>query len=176
MENVMKIIKRKGLFFGMAASALFLLCASASAQNAPSVMADKDAAVVIPTSFYFAGQSAPTQMRNAAAAKLAKDRLVIAGMVDTSGYSTEISGKYEGFFITDSPVKIGDKTLGTGAYGFGFSSDGKLRIFDISSKEILSVTTQGDSEMKRPRPLQFVATKSGVRFFKGKNYVLISPR
>jgi hypothetical protein len=140
------------------------------------VLNDKDAAVTIPTSFYFAGQSAPTQIRNAAAARIGKDRLVIAGMVDTSGYSTEISGKYEGFFITDSPVKIGDKTLGTGAYGFGFSSDGKLRIFDISSKEILSVTTQGDSEMKRPRPLQFVATKSGVRFFKGKSYVLISPR
>src|SRR6476646_362421 len=176
MENVMKIIKRKGLFFGMAASALFLLCASASAQNAPSVMADKDAAVVIPTSFYFAGQSAPTQMRNAAAAKLAKDRLVIAGLVDTSGYSTEISGKYEGFFITDSPVKIGDKTLNTGAYGFGFSQDGKLNIFDISAKQILSVNTSPDADMKRPRPLQMVPAGGTIRLYKGKNYVAVSPK
>src|SRR6476646_1143703 len=174
MENVMKINKRKGLFFGMAAGALFLLCASASAQNAPSVMADKDAAVVIPTSFYFAGQSAPTQLRNAAAARLAKDRLVIAGLVDTSGYSTEISGKYEGFFITDSPIKIGDKTLNTGAYGFGFSAAGKLNIFDISSKAILSVATTSDAEIKRPRPLQMVADATGVRLYKGKNYAVIS--
>jgi hypothetical protein len=176
MENVMKIIKRKGLFFGMAASALFLLCASASAQNAPSVMAEKDAAVVIPTSFYFAGQSAPTQMRNAAAAKLAKDRLVIAGLVDTSGYSTEISGKYEGFFITDSAVKIGDKELATGAYGFGFSQDGKLNIFDIGARQILSVNTQSDADMKRPRPLQMVATGGSLRLYKGKNYVAVSPK
>src|SRR3982751_91842 len=125
MEKVMNIIERNALFFGMAIAAIFLLCASALAQNAPAVIEDKDAAVVIPTSFYFAGQSAPTQMRNAAAAKLAKDRFLIAGLVDTSGYSTEISGKYEGFLITDSPVKIGDKGLGTGAYGLGFSKAGK---------------------------------------------------
>ena len=115
-------------------------------------------------------------MRNAAAARLAKDRLVIAGLVDTSGYSTEISGKYEGFFITDSPVKIGDKTLNTGAYGFGFSADGKLNIFDISSKEILSVATKSDAEIKRPRPLQMVADAAGIRLYKGKNYAVISVR
>src|SRR5436309_2000636 len=176
MENVMKIIKRKILYFGMTASIAFLLCASALAQNAPAVIDDKDAAVVIPTSFYFAGQSAPTQMRNAAAAKLAKDRFLIAGLVDTSGYSTEISGKYEGFLITDSPVKIGDKELGTGAYGFGFSQDGKLNIFDISAKQILSVNTSPDADLKRPRPLQMVSSGGSIRLYKGKNYVAVSAK
>jgi hypothetical protein len=152
------------------------LCSAVTAQSKPEILNDKDATAVIPSSFYFAGQSAPTQMRNAAAARLAKDRLVIAGLVDTSGYSTEISGKYEGFFITDSPVKIGDKTLNTGAYGFGFSADGKLNIFDISSKEILSVATKSDAEIKRPRPLQMVADAAGVRLYKGKNYAVISVR
>jgi hypothetical protein len=140
------------------------------------VLSDKDSAVVIPTSFYFAGQSAPTQLRNAAAARIGKDRLVIVGMVDTSGYSTEISGKYEGFFITDSPIRIGNKTLGTGAYGFGFSKDGKLNIFDLSSKQILFVNAQNDAEMKRPRPLQMISKPNGVRFYKGRSYVLISGR
>jgi len=115
-------------------------------------------------------------MRNAMAAKLGKDRFVIAGLVDTSGYSTEISGKYEGFFITDSPVKIGDKLLGTGAYGFGFSQDGKLKIFDISSRQILSINTRNDSDMKRPRPLQMTAESNGVRIYKGKSYAVITPR
>ena len=152
------------------------LCSSVTAQSKPEILNDKDATAVIPSSFYFAGQSAPTQMRNASVARLAKDRLVIAGLVDTSGYSTEISGKYEGFFITDSPIKIGDKTLNTGAYGFGFSADGKLNIFDISSKQILSVATKSDSEVKRPRPLQMVADIAGVRLYKGKSYALISAR
>ncbi len=155
---------------------LFNLNTTAYAQqnNAPVVLKEAEAAKIVPSSFYFAGQSAPTQMRNAAVAQFGKDRYVVAGLVDTSGYSTEISGKYEGFFITDSPVSIGGKQLATGAYGFGFSAAGRLRIFDLSSKEILSVETKTDSEMKRPRPLMMSVGSGGVRFYKGKNYVLIS--
>ena len=113
-------------------------------------------------------------MRNSAVARLGKDRYVVAGLVDTSGYSTEISGKYEGFFITDSPVTIGGKQLETGAYGFGFSADNKLHIFDLSSKEIMSVETMSDKEMKRPRPLMMSVAADGVRFYKGKNYALVA--
>ena len=103
--------------------ALVSLYSATAAQIKPEVLAGDNLKKIVPTSFYFAGQSAVTQMRNTAAAKLGTDRYVIVGLVDTSGYSTEISGKYEGFFITDSPVKIGDKELNTGAYGFGFSKD-----------------------------------------------------
>jgi len=154
---------------------VFALNATINAQEkaAPEILNDTTAAKVVPTSFYFAGQSAPTQMRNAAVARIGKDRYVIAGLVDTSGYSTEISGKYEGFLITDSPVNIGGKQLETGAYGFGFSSDGKLHIFDLSSKEIMAVETINDKEMKRPRPLMMSVAADGVRFYKGKNYALV---
>jgi hypothetical protein len=131
---------------------------------------------IVPTSFYFAGQSAETQARNSAAAKIGENRYIIAGLVDTSGYSTEISGKYEGFFITDSPVKIGGKLLNTGAYGFGFAPDNKVNIFDLSSKQILSVKTVDDLEMKRPRPLMMTADSKGIRLYKGKIYVTISAK
>jgi len=174
----MNFIKRN-LYFGV----LFLILTvafsvSVNAQNTTNYEVLTDAALtkVVPTSFYFAGQSAETQARNTAAAKLGKDRFVIVGLVDTSGYSTEISGKYEGFFITDSPVKIGNKTLGTGAYGFGFSANGNVNFFDLSSKQILSVATTTDTEMKRPRPLQMTSDAKGVRFYKGKSYVLIAPK
>jgi hypothetical protein len=100
------------LFFAL----VFALAVPSHAQekDAPEILNQTAAARIVPTSFYFAGQSAPTQMRNSAVARIGKDRYVVAGLVDTSGYSTEISGKYEGFFITDSPVNIGGKTLGTG--------------------------------------------------------------
>lgn len=140
------------------------------------ILADSALTRIVPTSFYFAGQSAPTQMRNAAAAQLGKDRFVIAGLVDTSGYSTEISGKYEGFLITDSPVMIGGKALGTGAYGFGFAKSKTINIFDLSSKLILSVESKNDDEIKRPRPLQMSSSDNGVRLYKGKSYVLIKAR
>jgi hypothetical protein len=159
----------------------FLLAASTSAAMAQNnskseILSGDSLKRIVPTSFYFAGQSAETQMRNAAAAKIGENRYVIAGLVDTSGYSAEISGKYEGFFITDSLVNIGDKTLDTGAYGFGFSKEGKVNFFDLSSKEILSVATINDAEMKRPRPLLMTSDAKGIRLYKGKNYVLISAR
>ena len=145
----------------------------AQEKNVPTVLNATAAAKIVPTSFYFAGQSAPTQTRNSAVALIGKDRYVIVGLVDTSGYSTEISGKYEGFLITDSLIKIGGKQLSVGAYGFGFSADGKLHIFDLSSKEIMSVETINDKEMTRPRPLMMRVGNDGVRFYKGKNYALI---
>lgn len=144
-----------------------------TAQNKSEILTGDNLKRIVPASFYFAGQSAETQMRNAAAAKLSENRYIIAGLVDTSGYSTEISGKYEGFFITDSPIKIGGKELGTGAYGFGFSKDNKVNIFDLSSKQILSVNAALDNEMKRPRPLMMSSVNQGVRLYKGKIYVLI---
>jgi len=153
----------------------FVLNTTINAQEkaAPEVLNETTAAKIVPTSFYFAGQSAPTQMRNSAAARVGKDRYVVAGLVDTSGYSTEISGKYEGFFITDSPVSIGGKPLKTGAYGFGFSADNKLHIFDLGSKEIFSVATINDKELKRPRPLMMSVGGDGLRFYKGKSYAVI---
>lgn len=130
---------------------------------------------LVPTSFYFAGQSAETQMRNAAAAKIGENRFVVVGLVDTSGYSTDIQGKYEGFLITDSPIKIGGKTLKTGAYGFGFSKDA-INIFDLSSKQILTATAVEDPEMRRPRPIMIVAGEKNVRLYKGRFYVVIAPQ
>ncbi len=131
---------------------------------------------IVPTSFYFAGQSADTQIRNSAAAKIGENRYIIVGLVDTSGYSTEISGKYEGFFITDSPINIGGKTLNIGAYGFGFAKDNKINIFDLSSKEILSVKTFNDAEIKRPRPLMMMSDDKGIRLYRGKTYITIEAK
>ena len=174
----MNFIKRKLFFVALSfiVAASFAASVNAQATKDYEILTGAALTKVAPKSFYFAGQSAETQMRNTAAARIGKERFIVAGMVDTSGYSSEISGKYEGFFITDSPVKIGDKTLDTGAYGFGFATEGQIKIFDLSSKEILSVATQSDNDMKRPRPLQMAADAKGVRFYKGKNYVLIAPQ
>ncbi len=153
---------------------LIALQAVAAGQATPTVLADKELARVVPTSFYFQGQSGPTQMRNAAAARLAANRLVIAGLVDTSGYASDVRARYEGFFITDSPVSVGGQSLATGAYGFGFSSDGKMTILDISGKEVLSVAGQSDKDLKRPRPLMMSNAGDGLRLYSGRNYVIVA--
>ena len=141
-----------------------------------TVLEERELEKIVPTSFYFAGQSAPTQMRNSAAARLGRDRYVIVGMVDTSGYSAEISGKYEGFFITDSPINIGNRALNSGAYGFGFTKQGTIRIFELNAKQLLSVPAPADRRMERARPLQILAVRNGVRLYHGRNFVLITAR
>ena len=158
------------------AFALFAALAISAQQKSVTVLTGAELTRVVPTGFYFESQSAPTQMRNAAAARLGERRQVIAGIVDTSGYSTEIRAKYEGFLITDSRIEIGGQELGTGAYGFGFSDDGKLNIFDIGGNRILSVGAYNDKDLRRPRPLMLMNAADGLRLYSGRNYVVISAK
>jgi len=143
-------------------------------QSKPTVVTGPDLTRLVPTSFYFKGQSAPTQIRNTAAAKLGDERYVIVGLVDTSGYSADVRAKYEGFFITDSPIKVNGESLPTGAYGFGFSNDGKMRVMDIAGNDVFTVSSTNDKELKRPRPLMMTDSEQGIRFYSRRDYVVIS--
>jgi hypothetical protein len=154
--------------------ALFFVAGSAAAQDGATILTGADLTRVVPNSFYFQGLSAPTQMRNTAAARFGKDRYVICGLVDTSGYSADVRAKYVGFLITDSAIKLGSETLPAGAYGFGFATEGKLTVMDLGGKDLLSVPVTNDKDLKRPRPLMMSADASGVRLYNGKDYVVIA--
>jgi hypothetical protein len=159
--------------------AALLICSSSvvvNAQNSVTVLAGAEVARVTPLGFYFQGLSAATQMRNAAAARFGDKRYVIAGLVDTSGYAADVRAKYEGFFITDSPIKVNGSDLSVGAYGFGFSDAGRMQILDLAGNEVLSVSTTKDTELKRPRPLMMAEAADGLRFYSGKDYVTITTR
>jgi hypothetical protein len=144
------------------------------AQDSASILTGPELSRVVPASFYFQGLSAATQMRNAAAARFGSNRYVLAGLVDTSGYAADVRSKYEGFLITDSEIKINGTSLQTGAYGFGFSSDGKLNVMDLAGNQILSVAATKDNELKRPRPLMMSRDANGVRLYSGRDYATIS--
>lgn len=158
---------------------LFVACSIpllAAAQDSATVLAGIELSRVVPPGFYFQGLSAPTQMRNSAAARFGTNRYVIVGLVDTSGYAADVRARYEGFLIADSRITINGSELGTGAYGFGFTADGKLNILDLAGNQILSVSTSRDSAMKRPRPLMMTKAGEGIRFYSGKVYVVIATR
>ena len=145
------------------------------AQDSPTILSGGELTRVVPPGFYFQGLSAPTQMRNSAAARFGTKRFVIAGLVDTSGYSADVRARYEGFLITDSPIKINEHELGTGAYGFGLSDAGKLQILDLAGGQIFSISTTKDSALKRPRTLMMVKSGDEVRLYSGRDYVTIRP-
>jgi len=152
------------------------LPAFAVAQNSATILTGAELNQVVPPGFYFQGLSAPTQMRNSAAARFGTKRFVVAGLVDTSGYAADVRAKYEGFFITDAPITINGSDLGTGAYGFGFTNDGKMQILDLAGNQILSVATTRDRELKRPRPLMMTKAGDGIRFYSGKDYVTVTAK
>src|SRR5436190_12341890 len=149
---------------------------SSYAQESAVVLTQAELTRVVPTGFYFQGQSAPTQMRNSAAARFGGKRYVIVGVVDTSGYAADVRAKYEGFFITDSSIKINGSELKTGAYGFGFSDNGKMHILNLAGDEILSTSTLKDSSLKRPRPLMMMTSGDGIRLYSGRDYVTITAK
>lgn len=155
---------------------LLAITGFATAQERATVLTGAELTRVVPTGFYFEGLSAPTQMRNSAAARFGTKRFVIAALVDTSGYSADIREKYVGFLITDSPITLGGETLPPGAYGFGFATEGKMTILDLGGKDILSVSITNDTALRRPRPLMMTADPGGVRLYNGKNYVVIAAK
>jgi hypothetical protein len=170
MKRWQKHVFVTATFLALAGSITF----AAVLQDKPVVVSGAELTRLVPHSFYFKGQSAPTQMRNTAAAKFGPERFVIVGLVDTSGYSAEVRARYEGFFITDSPIKVNGESLPTGAYGFGFSNDGKMNVMDIAGNDVLSVASSNDKALRRPRPLMMTTSEQGIRFYSRRDYVVIT--
>jgi len=169
-------VKRVLLTGLILSAAVCCLPAFVFAQDAVTILTGAELNRVVPPGFYFEGLSAPTQMRNSAAARFGTKRFVIAGLVDTAGYAADVRAKYEGFFITDSPIAINGSDLATGAYGFGFTDNGKLQILDLAGNQVLSVSTTKDTALQRPRPLMMTSTAGGFRFYNGKDYVTVTAK
>ncbi len=159
--------------FSLAALVL-LLALSAVAQNAPSspmVVPSADLKKVVPESYFFRGLSATTQLRNSAAIHYPDDFYVIAGLVDTSGYSSDVKAKYNGFFITEKKLSFGSNTLPPGQYGMGYTADGKFHILDVAGNELLIADIMTDDKLNRPQPLKIVMDGNTAKLYLGKKFV-----
>jgi hypothetical protein len=128
---------------------------------------------LFPERVFFRGQNAPVQFRNAGGVRFADDFYVLAGMVDNSGYSTGIREKYQAYLLNEVTLEIGGQTLKPGAYGFGFQEGGKFLIMDIGANDVLNATSQRDAELRRPVPMQVLATSTAgsYRLYAGRDYV-----
>ncbi len=128
---------------------------------------------IFPERVFFRGLVAPAQLRNTGGVHFADDFYVLAGLVDSSGYSTAIREKYQAYLLNEVTLEIGGQTLKPGAYGFGFIAGGKFVVMDLGANDILQIASQRDVEMKRPIPLQVLASSSagGYRLYVGRDYV-----
>lgn len=158
---------------GMMAAAMMAAPLAAMAQG-DTVLKPADTQKLLPASVYYKGQSATTQLRNSGGVKFADGYLVLATLVDTSGYSTDVASKYQAYFITEVPIKIGGQSLPAGVYGVGFVA-GKFVVTDVGAHDVFTVSASEDAGMKRPMPLQVTADPAGgFRLYAQRRYVTFS--
>ncbi len=140
-----------------------------------TVLKPEDAKKLLPAAVYYKAQTAPTQLRNSGGVKFADGYYLLATLVDTSGYSTDVAAKYQAYFITEVPIKIGKHSLPAGVYGVGFIADNKFVVTDVGAHDVLTVSYATDEAMKRPLPLQVEADAAGgFRLYAGRKYVTFS--
>jgi hypothetical protein len=160
---------------GAMAVAVMTAPLTAISQGGDTVLKPADMQKLLPASVYYKGQSATTQLRNSGGVKFADGSFVLATMVDTSGYSTDVQAKYQAYFITEIPIKIGGESLPAGIYGIGFVADSKFVVTDVGAHDVLTITTADDAGLKRPTPLQVIADPAGgFRLYAGRRYVVFS--
>jgi len=140
-------------------------------EPSPGVLGAEDLKRVVPPSYFFRGQSASVQLRNAAGFRISDGKLVLAGLVDTSGYSSDVAEKYQGFLITEVKLNIGGSELPPGQYGFGFSKQGKFLVMDVGANDLFSVSSHLDQNLQRAVPLTIVADQGSYRLYAGKKWV-----
>jgi len=156
---------------GMAAAVSAGLTGVVQAATGDSVLTVADTTKLLPEKVYFKGQSATTQLRNSGGVKFADGQFLLAVMVDTSGYSSDIQQKYQAYLITESPIKIEGHALPAGVYGVGFVAENKFVVLDVGAHDLFSVTSHKDEALKRPMPLKVTAEGDGFRLYAGRNYV-----
>jgi hypothetical protein len=163
-------------FVRAVSTALFLclLAVMTFAQDMkPGMLTSAELKQYVPSVYFFRGQSATVQVRNAGGLRVGKDKLVLAALVDTSGYAHDVQEKYQGLLITEVRLSIGGSELAPGAYGFGFNADGKFRVMDVGANDLLQTDIKSNDNMKRPVPLKLEEEGGEYRLYAGKKYVTL---
>lgn len=128
---------------------------------------------MLPATVYFAGRTAPLQLRNAGGTKFASGSTLWISLVDSSGYSSSVQERYQFYLVTEGPLRFGDVTLRPGAYGGGFVGD-RFVLMDLGDHTIGEGATQNDTALPRPRPLQlFGVQPNAVKLYLGRRWVML---
>jgi hypothetical protein len=159
---------------GILVSLILFTLGSAFAQQATNhALSADELKKTVPAEYFYRGQKAPVQLRNAGGFQLVDGKMMLAALVDASGYSTAIQQKYQGLLITEVKLSIAGSSLSPGQYGFGFTSDGKFTVMDVANNDVLSVASQSDAALQHAVPLKLVQDGDGYKLYAGKKWVAI---
>lgn len=164
----------KNMRLAVSTLVVLLVTSGFSQKTAQHLLSSDELKKAVPEEFFFRGQKAPVQLRNATGFQTASGKVTFAALVDASGYSTAIQEKYQGMLITESKLNIGGSELAPGEYGFGFTAD-KFVVMNVASEDTLSVAYQTDAELKRAVPLKMGEDGAGYKLYAGKKWVPVKP-
>jgi len=145
-----------------------------AAAKADAVLnADQVGSKLFPDKVFFGGQVATVQARNTGGIHFGDGAYALAALVDSSGYSTDLRQKYQGYLLTQVTLEIQGQKLPAGAYGFGFLSGGKFVVMDLGARDLFQANSSQDAELKRPVPLQMTATSTVGKFrlYTGRDFI-----
>ncbi|MHB1022941.1 MAG: hypothetical protein ACYC46_10270 [Acidobacteriaceae bacterium] len=145
-------------------------------QKADVILHPVDTAKLLPPSVYFSGQRATIEARNSGGVRFANGAMMLAVVVDSSGYSSGLQQKYQAYLIAETPLEFEGHKLAPGAYGCGFIANHNFVVMDIGGHDLFTVHSTNDEVLHRPTPLQVLAGSSAghYRLYEGRNYVEFS--
>jgi hypothetical protein len=162
------------LAFCVAAVASSLLSASGNPSNGKATIlkASDITTSIFPERVFYQGKTVPTELRNTGGVHFADGAYFLAGLVDSSGYSTAVRNKYQAYMLTEVPLQFGGHELEPGAYGAGFVS-GSFVVTDLGAHDLFRVPAAHDTVIKRPVPLQVLpgSVVGTYRLYRGRDYV-----
>ena len=159
---------------GILALAILAAPMAMTAQGKATVLQPAALQKLIPARVFYRGQTTTTELRNSGGVKFGDGYYFLASLVDTSGYSNEVASKFQGYFITEVPIRVNGTRLGAGVYGIGFIGGDKFAVTDVGGHTVLTADSATDSKLERPRPLEVVADGSGkYRLYEGRKYVVL---
>jgi len=154
-------------------------CQSALAQNKFEVVTGKAFDSAVPKDFYLEGNAIPTEKRNALLVKTPAGARALFGLIDTTGYSANITTKYVGMIITEGDLTLCGHKVTVGSYGFGWTlpgtgvdAPGKFSLYDQAGAPVADCAADRQADLKQPRPLQVIVAADGsARLYHGKHYI-----
>ena len=134
---------------------------------------------ILPKDFVLEENAIPTEKRNSVLVVAPSGARVVTGLLDTSGYSSQVQEKYLGMLIAEGSVDVCGNRVAVGSYGFGLAKapgaaeghPSKFLLYNQAGEKVAECGAQWDAKIKSPRPLQVVASGGTARLYLGRTWV-----
>src|SRR5690242_12218446 len=158
---------------------LGLLAVYATAQKITPVSQER-LKQLLPATVFLDGENVPTQERNAAMVALPNNKVFLASLIDTAGYSSAYQEKYAGVLLSQTGFTIGSKSFTPGAYAMGQKKNGDavtVYVYSLGGEQLAELPTQKQENLRPLKPLQVIASADGsARLYLGPYYLSLAGR